>query len=301
MKRYIIASGGSSDSKLVSALIDIMYSTMGMGDSVSDLIEGIAYSDDIDAGEFYDPYEDYDADEVFRSMLSALVAKHSADIPDLIQYYFTEYDDTLLEEISTGSPSGKQSDLYKEIELIYDRMGEFPGGDVVKSAIEENIFNSNLIEDDAAELGYAIGHTYWQYIKSKEYGVRSNTASAVGVSIGCRDAIGGKYKYAFAQDISSYYYKDTYMSHKGMPSFTGYMLKFYKDGSALCADVFNLFCVSSKTVPNLAEWDIYDDVIYTFTFTDLDADGIDRASREIADWYDAHVQDAIDAAVNYRG
>lgn len=292
MKRYIYAARGSSDSKLVAALALVFLSTLDMGDSVDDLVEGLAFNADIELP------EDYDEDDMLNSVLTQLVSQRSATIPDALSYTFTEFADMLLEDISIHKPSGKDSKLYKAIKVIYDRMGEFPNGDAVKSAIEDNIFSSDLVKDDVAEIGYAIGNLYWRYIKSKEYGVRSNTASAVGVSIGCRDAIGGKYKFAFMQDISSYYYKDLYMNNKGMPSDTGYMLKFYKDGQAVCADVFNLYQISSGT-SGVVTWDIGNQVLDTFTFTEFDDASIDNAAHEIADWYDSHVQDAIDAAYNY--
>ena len=229
-----------------------------------------------------------------------MVAERSDVIPETLMYTFDEIEfvDMLLEEISTSKPSGKTSKLYKAIKTIYDHIGEFPGGAAVKVAIENNIFNSDLVQDNVGEVGYAIGNLYWRYITSEEYGVRSNFASAIGVSNGCRDAIGGKYKFAFMQDISNYYYEDLYMSNKGMPSATGYMLKFYKSGQAVCADVFNLYQVPSGT-SGVSTWDIGNQVLDTFTFTEFDDAGIDNAAHEVADWYDSHVQDAIDAALNY--
>jgi hypothetical protein len=293
MKRYIKSSGNSSDSRLVSAIIKVIWSCFGMGDSYSDIVEGLADLGNIDL-----PEDDYDEDKMLKSILNQLVAQRSSAIPEFIIYNFTEYPDMLLEEISTDSPSGKDSKLYKAIKTIYNRIGEFPGGDAVKSAIKENIFNSDLIMGNAAEIGYAIGSVYWKYIKSKEYGVRSNTACAIGVSMGCRDAIGGKYKYAFMQDISSYFYSDLRKQNPQMPSDTGYMLKFYNDRQAVCADVFNLYTVPSST-SGVVTWDIGNNIIHTFTFTEFDDAGIDTAAHEIADWYDSHVQDAIDAALNY--
>lgn len=288
MKRYIKSSGSSSDSRLVSALVEVLLSTLDMGDYVEDLVEGLA-----DLGNIELP-EEYDADTMLTSVLTQLVAQQSSAITDYIIYPFTEYPEMLLEDISIRTPSGKDSKLYKAIQVIYDHIGEFPGGDAVKSAIAENIFSSELISGNAAEVGYAIGNLYWKYIKSEEYGVRSNFASAVGVSHGCREAIGGKYKYAFMQDISSYYYSDLREEHPEMPSATGFMLKFYDyDNTTVCADVFNLF--QNNT------WDIGNQVIYTFTFNNIDDAGIDAAAREVAAWYDAHVQDAIDAALNYAG
>ena len=295
MKRYISsASGNSSNSRLVSALTEVIWSTLDMGDYISDVVESLA-----DLGDIELP-DDYDEDKMLKSVLNQLVSQHSSAIPDYFIYIFTEYPETLLREISTRSPSGKQSKLYKAIKTIYNSIGEFPGGGEIKSAIEENIFNSNLIEDNAAEVGYAIGNLYWQYIKSKEYGMRSNFASAVGVSVGCRRAIGGKYKYAFVQNISSYYYSDLRDKHPEMPLDTGYMIKFYKKGNAVCADVFNQYSVYPTPGSNYVEWKVGDQVIYTFTFTEFDDAGIDAAAREVAAWYDSHVQDAIDAAVSYR-
>lgn len=294
MKRYIYSSKGSADSQLVSALVKVTLSTLDMGTDVGEVVESYAMLDGIELPEEYDDYE------MLESILTQLVAQRSEDIPETLMYTFGEIEfvDMLLEEISTSKPSGKNSKLYKAIKTIYDCIGEFPGGDAVKVAIEDNIFNSDLAQDNVGEVGYAIGNLYWKYITSEEYGVRSNTASAIGVSNGCRDAIGGKYKFAFMQDISNYYYKDLYMNNKGMPSATGYMLKFYKSGSAVCADVFNLYQVPSGT-SGVVTWDIGNQVLDTFTFTEFDDAGIDNAAHEVADWYDSHVQDAIDAALNY--
>lgn len=294
MKRYIYSSRGSSDSKLVDAIVKVTLSTLDMGTYVEDIVEAYAQLGNIELP------EDYDADEMLNSVLTQLVAQRSEVIPETLIYTFDEIEfvDMLLEEISTSKPSGKASKLYKAIQTIYNRIGEFPGGDTVKTAIENNIFNSDLVQDNAGEVGYAIGNLYWEYIKSKEYGVRSGTASAIGVSNGCRAAIGGKYKFAFMQDISSYYYKDLYMNNTNMPSATGYMVKFYKEGQAVCADVFNLYQVPSGT-SGVVTWDISDQVLDTFTITDFDDVGIDNSAHEIADWYDSHVQDAIDAAYNY--
>ena len=302
MKKYISASGSSSDAKLVSALIAVIWSAFDMGDSLSDIVEGFADQGGIDLP------DEYNADEMLKSVLKQLVAQRSAAIPESFIYYFTEYPNILLDEISTDSPSGKDSKLYKAIQTIYDRIGEFPGGDSVKTAIEENIFNSERVEGNAAEVGYAIGLEYWRYIKSKEYGVRSNTASALGVSIGCREAIGGKYKYAFMQDISSYYYKDLYKQHSGMPSATGYMVKFYNQGNTVFADIFNLFQVPSST-PGVVTWDIDDAPVYTFDFSEYFGDdavvrydsAVETVSKAIAAWLDAHVEDAIESALEYKG
>lgn len=294
MKRYIYSSQGTYDSRLVSALVQVTWSTLDMGSSLGDVVEAYASLGNIELP------DEYNADKMLKSVLTQLVAQRSSVIPETLMYTFDEdeFVDMLLEEISTSKPSGKNSKLYKAIRTIYNCIGDFPGGNVVKAAIENNIFSSDLVKDNAGEVGYAIGHIYWEYIKRKEYGIRSNTASAVGVSNGCRAAIGGKYKFAFMQDISSYYYMDLLMNNKGMPYDTGYMLKFYKDGQAVCADVFNLYTVPSST-KGVVTWDIGDQVLYTFTFTEFDDAGIDAAAHEVADWYDAHVQDAIDAAYNY--
>lgn len=294
MKRYIYSSNGSTDSQLVSALITVTLATLDMGTYIDDVVESYAHLGNIELP------EEYDEDEMLKSVLTQLVATRSSVIPDTLMYTFDEIEfvDTLLEDISIRKPSGKNSKLYKAIKTIYDRIGEFPGGDAVKVAIENNIFNSDLVQDNVGEVGYAIGNLYWRYITSEEYGVRSNTASAVGVSNGCRDAIGGKYKFAFMQDISNYYYEDLYMNNKGMPSATGYMLKFYKSGQAVCADVFNLYQVPSGT-SGVTTWDIGNQILDTFTFTEFDDAGIDDAAHRVADWYDTHVQDAIDAAYNY--
>lgn len=296
MKKYIGAARKSSGSNLVSALCDVINSTLDMGDWLEDVVEGYADLGGIDLP------EEYDADEMLKSVLTELVNERSAAIPDSIVYNFTDYSDMMLEEISTRKPSGKNSKLYKAIETIYSQIGEFPGGDKVKKAIETTIFSSPLIEGDAAEIGYAIGCIYWRYITSPEYGTRSNTASAVGVSIGCRDAavLNGKYKYAFAQDISNYYYRDLRSQNPNMPSGTGYMVKFYNDGSDVYGDFFNLYTVPSST-KGVVTWDIGTTVLHTIKVAGSDDAAIESAAREIAEWYDAHVEDAINAAVQYAG
>lgn len=294
MKRYISSARKSSGSNLVSALREVIHSTLDMGDYLEDVVEGYA-----DMGGIELP-EDYDPDEMLNTVLTELVNKRSAAIPDSIVYNFTEFPGMLLDEISTSRPSGKQSKLYKAIETIYSQIGEFPGGDKVKKAIEDTIFNSSLIEGDAAEIGYAIGRIYWKYITSPEYGVRSNTASAVGVSNGCRDpeTINGKYKFAFEQDISSYYYKDLYRNTPDMPSATGYMVKFYNEGSDVCGDFFNLYTVPSST-KGVVTWDIGTTVLHTIKVAGSDDAAIESAAKEIAEWYDSHVDEAIEAAVQY--
>lgn len=294
MKRYISSARKSSGSNLVSALREVIHSTLDMGDYLEDVVEGYA-----DMGGIELP-EDYDPDEMLNTVLTELVNKRSAAIPDSVVYNFTEFPGMLLDEISTSRPSGKQSKLYKAIETIYSQIGEFPGGDKVKKAIEDTIFNSSLIEGDAAEIGYAIGRIYWKYITSPEYGVRSNTASAVGVSNGCRDpeTINGKYKFAFEQDISSYYYKDLYRNTPDMPSATGYMVKFYNEGSDVCGDFFNLYTVPSST-KGVVTWDIGTTVLHTIKVAGSDDAAIESAAKEIAEWYDSHVDEAIEAAVQY--
>ena len=188
MKRYISSSGRSSSSNLVSAISYVLKSTMEMGDSLEDIVEGLAFADDS-----IELPDEYDAEEMLNSILTQLVDQQSADLVDFIRYGFVEYPDMMLMEISTSSPSGTNSKLYNAIKTIYSQIGEFPGGEELKEVIEKNIFGSPITEGNAAEIGYLIGQLYWKYITRKEYGVRSNTASAVGVSIGCRDAIGGKY------------------------------------------------------------------------------------------------------------
>ena len=296
MKRYISSASASTNSKLVSALAYVIRSTMDMGDYLVDIVEGLA-----DLGGIELP-DDYNTDRMFKSVLNQLVDQKSVAIPDSIIYDFTEYPEMMLEEISTSSPSGKKSKLYKAINTIYNEIGAFPGGDSVKKAIEENIFNSALVEGNAAEIGYAIGHIYWKYITRPEYGNRSNTASAVGVSVGARDdkVINGKYKYAFVQDISSYFYSDLRKKNPGMPSDTGYMVKFYNEGADVYADFFNMYAVPSS-VRSVLTWDVGKKVLNTIKINGTDESAIESASREIADWFNTHVEDAIESALHYAG
>ena len=155
MKRYIYSSKGSADSQLVSALVKVTLSTLDMGTDVGEVVESYAMLDGIELPEEYDDYE------MLNSILAQLVAQRSEDIPETLMYTFGEIEfvDMLLEEISISKPSGKNSKLYKAIKTIYDRIGEFPGGDAVKVAIENNIFNSDLAQDNVGEVGYAIGDT----------------------------------------------------------------------------------------------------------------------------------------------
>lgn len=294
MKRYIRLSSNLGSSDLVDALCVVIYSTLDMGDYLEDVVGTYAQLGGIELP------DDYDADVMLIKVLTELVNQHSEIIPEGIIYNFTEYSDMLLDEIAMSRPSGKQSNLYKSINTIYSQIGKFPGGDSVKRAIEENIFSSPLVEGVAAEIGYAIGQIYWRYINRPEYGVRSNNASAIGVSNGCRSpkAINGKYKFAFMQDISSYYYEDL-MVQNHMPPFTGYMVKFYDDGSDVYADFFNLFVVSSTG--GVANWDIGTTVLHTIKINGSDDAAIESAAHEIADWYDDHVDEAIDAALDYAG
>jgi hypothetical protein len=292
MKRYISSARKTTSSDLVDALCVVIYSTLDMGDYLEDVVETYAQLGGIELP------DDYDADVMLIKVLTELVNQHSEIIPEGIIYNFTEYSDMLLDEIAMSRPSGKQSNLYKSINTIYSQIGKFPGGDSVKRAIEENIFSSPLVEGVAAEIGYAIGQIYWRYIDRPEYGVRTNNAGATGVSNGCRSpkAINGKYKFAFMQDISSYYYDDL-MVQNHMPPFTGYMVKFYDDGSDVYADFFNLFVVSSTG--GVANWDIGTTVLHTIKINGSDDAAIESAAHEIADWYDDHVDEAIDAALHY--
>lgn len=296
MKRYISSASASSNSKLVSALDYLLRCTIDFDNFLEDIVEGLAFAADIELP------EEYDEDKMLKTVLNQLVEQRSEVIPSDIIYIFTEFSEMLLEEISTSRPSGKNSKLYKVITTIYNQIGEFPGGDAVKKAIEDNIFSSDLVEGNAAEIGSAIGHIYWKYITRKEYGVRSNTASATGTSIGCRDddVINGKYKYAFVQDISSYYYEDTRKLHPNMPGDTGFMFKFYNEGADVYADVFNVFTVPSN-VKGVVTWDIGTTILDTIKINGTDEAAIESASREIANWYNTHVDEAIEAAVQYAG
>lgn len=294
MKRYVKSASATSSSKLVSALDYLLRCTIDWDNDLEDIVNGLAFAADIELP------DEYDEDRMLKTVLKQLVDQRSNTIPEYIIYPFTEYPETLLEEISTSSPSGKKSKLYKVISVIYSQIGEFPGGDAVKKAIEDNIFSSSLIEGNAAEIGYAIGHIYWEYITQPEYGVRSNFASAVGVSNGCRDdkVVNGKYKYGFVQEISSYYYEDLRKNNPGMPMDTGYVVKFYNEGADVYADIFNVYTVHSK-VEGVAEWDIGTTVLDTIKINGTDEAAIESAAREIADWYNTHVDAAIESAVQY--
>ena len=266
--------------ELTDAIFYVMSSNMGMGDSLIDEADYLAGA----AGISYDLDED-DAKDTILNAISELIRIKSSTLTEYLKYFFTEPDliDEIFEDVVTSSMPAHRSLMFIAVHTIYEGIGGIPGGNVIKHAIQQNIYDPlGDFPVDAAKVGWAIGHIYWRYVTAPEYGPRSNGMMSVGHTVQ-----GSKYSYEFTKEISSYHYSDR--SHaRLLPRGVGYTCKFRESESSVIADIYAIAVYSntSEVIANTPD--------YSVTISDFEDKDIEAASHEIADWLNGHVEDAIE-------
>lgn len=283
MKRYIKCSNSTNGKSLVDAIRMIIWSTLAMGDSIDEPAEYLAEL----AGYDYD-YSEMDGYDLCDAALTILVNDKSSELVDFMNYYFTE-DDLIIVLVEN---SIHNEELVSAIKLFYDAIGSFPGGNAVRNNIETNIFNSPIyLGMDATNIGYDIGHTYWQYVTAKEYGVKSNTCYTVGSG-----TVEDGYVYTFGKDISSYYFRNEY-PNQSIPSFCGFEFKVRSEGEGAVVDAY-LNIAYSKEGSGYSQH-ANGDLVESWIVPNGNSDTIDKVSHDIAQWLDSNVEFAIQNGVEF--
>jgi len=270
---------------LEDAAFYLICSSMDMGDSLRDEAEYLADK----AGIAYDTNLDTD-EEILKSALDKLVAMRSSELCEYLKYYFTdEFSvDNIFDDIVRSKGHLYDSDTYLAVKTIYADIGGIPGGHVIQDAIQTNILEPlGTYNIDAARVGSQIGHLYWQYVTAPEFGGVTNGGSVTG----CReDDTSDGYVYQFYRSISNYYFRDNYPG-KVIPWEVGFVCRFRESGREVIADIFNW-----------AKLETYDEITvdipaYSITISEFDDENIDTVSQEIGDWFNTHVNDAIEFGI----
>ena len=266
---------------LVNAIIYLIQTCIDMGDDIEETASFLAE----EAGMDYDELED-DVDATLSEALDILINNRYAALPEFLNYYFTE--DYLLDFILDDLVSDDK--MINNLQVIYNALGNFPGGNQVKANMKTNVFDFiDTYALDAAKVGYEIGHEYWRYITNPVYGVRTNSVFAVGHMI-----TEGKYVYSFAQDISSYYYRDAYLDVSHLPSSVGYEFRFREDDDVVVVDIYPFATDLEPTNSRSVTYTYADKPIDYIVISDFSADSISTTSQTIAQWLDEYAMDAID-------
>lgn len=268
--------------KSLSASIGyVILSNMSMGDSIWDEAEYLAQQ----AGISYGTYEDEDPIELCHRAINALVHMKSSELTSYLKYYFTEPEmvKDIFDYIVCSWGLTYRSPMYIAVHCIYENIGNIPGGNVVRKAIQENIYDP--LEDfaiDAAKVGRAIGEVYWQHISAPEYGPASNSGSTTG-HVTQHD----EYSYEFSKEISNYYFRDR-CSGPQCPRGVGFTCKFRESGPDVIADIY-IIAVYSSNGEMISDTPAYSVIISSFDFSDIIA-----AAKQIADYFNNNVEEAIE-------
>ena len=265
---------------LVNAIFYLIQTCRSLEDDIEETASFLAEEARID----YDEFED-DVDATISEALDILINDRAAVLPEFLNYYFTE--DYLLDFIIEDLAANDQ--MENNLQIIYNALGNFPGGNQVKSNIKTNVFDFiDTYALDAAKVGYEIGHEYWKYITNPVYGVRTNDVFAVGHMI-----TDGKYVYSFGQDISNYYYRDAYLDVQHLPQFVGYEFRFREDGDDVVVDIYPFAINLEPTNSHGTTYTYADKPIDYIVISDFSADAISTTAQTIAQWLDEYAMDAI--------
>jgi len=275
-----------SSMSLEDAIFYLISNSLDMGDSLRDEAEYLADQ----AGIEYDTTIDTDTD-ILNGALSKLVTTRSSALCEYLKYYFDDelYVEHIFDAIIGSWELTESSTIYVVVKIIYSDISAFPGGRVVQDAIQRNILDPlGTYDIDAAKVGKRIGHLYWMLVDRPEYGDVSNSASALGHLVS-----DGIYSYQFSKDISSYYFQDRYPG-QDCPWEVGFICKFRGEGRNVVADIFAYTKIDSQNII------IADEPSLSVIISDFDDASISAATRQIADWYNTHIEDAIDFGIqNY--
>lgn len=266
---------------LINAIFYLIQTCRSLGD---DDIEGTASFLAEESGIDYDEFED-DVDDTIMSALDILIDERSATIPEFLNYSFT--DEYLLDFIIDDF--AEDNKMQDNLQIIYNALGNFPGGNQVKANLKTNVFDFvDTYALDAAKVGYAIGHEYWKYVTNPVYGVKSNDVFTVGHVI-----TEGKYAYSFAKDISSYYYRDAYLDVSHLPGSVGYEFRFREDGDDVVVDIYPFATNLEPTNSYGTTYTYADKPVDYIVISDFSADSISATAQTIAQWLDEYAMDAI--------
>ena len=271
---------------LEDAIFYLISNSMDMGDSLRDEAEYLAQT----AGIEYDTTIETDS-EILNKALTKLVSTRSSDLCEYLKHYFD--DEYSVEQIFNAIVDSweliEDSIIYMVVKIIYADIGAFPGGRVVQNAIQTNILDPlGAYDIDAAKVGKRIGRVYWMLVDRPEYGDVSNSADAVGHLVS-----DGTYSYQFSKDISNYYFQDRFPG-QDCPWDVGFICKFRGEGRNVIADIFAFTRIDSQNTI------VSNSPVCSIVISDFDDASISTATRQIADWYNTHVDDAIDFGIqNY--
>lgn len=265
---------------LVNAILYLIQTCRSLGDDIEETASFLAE----EAGMDYDELED-DVDATLAEALDILINDRSDVLPEFLNYYFTE--DYLLDFILDDIVS--KDKMINNLQVIYNALGNFPGGNQVKANMKTNVFDFvDTYALDAAKVGYEIGQEYWRYITNPVYGVRTNSAFAVGHMV-----TEGKYAYSFGQDISSYYYRDAYLDVQHLPSFVGYEFRFREDGDDVVVDIYPFATNLEPTNSYGTTYTYADKPVDYIVISDFSAESLSATAQTIAQWLDEYAMDAI--------
>jgi len=125
---------------LIEAFIYFNTFNMGMGDSLYDTAHWLADEAGLDLETNYEYYDDLDDEDLMLEALEKIVVNKPELIPNTLLYVFTE--DNLIEDVLDELESPYRKQMWENLDLVYETIGNFPGGDKVKEAMEKNIFDA---------------------------------------------------------------------------------------------------------------------------------------------------------------
>ena len=269
-----------SSMSLEDAVISLIFNSVDMGGSLQDDAEYLAQAAGINYDINIEPAED-----VLTMALTKLVTTRSSELCEYLKNYFDdEYSiEQIFDAIISSWELTGSSEIYVAVKVIYADISMFPGGRIVQNAIQTNILDPlGAYDIDAAKVGKHIGNLYWMLIDRPEYGEVSNSGDTLGHYI-----FDKTYSYQFSKDISSYYFHDR-CPNTHCPWNVGFVCKFRGEGRNVVADIFAYVTLDSQNTI------ISDTPVYSVIISDFDEASISAATRQIADWYNTHVDDAID-------
>ena len=131
------------DSGLVNAIEFLTTFNLGMGDSMSDVVEWFCW-------EAYHDYNHYAEDEygnpppddyMIEDSLTKLVKERNKFIPETLNYLFTEEDliDDIIEVLEGNSYMARRDTMLEALETVYFTIDKFPKGQIAKNNLKLNI------------------------------------------------------------------------------------------------------------------------------------------------------------------
>ena len=165
------------------AMAYLTKSTLGMGDSLEDLVDNIAYSVNMNLDTCDMSYEQLE--KALVTVYIKMAKEYPEQITENVDYFFEAgYDETFEEDIKYSSEKdAKQSKIYKSLSevLIYLKMKNGSLDTITKL---ENLLNKiGNINKTTLDIAYNVGHHYYSYLDEKLFGTISNDCGTVGIKI----------------------------------------------------------------------------------------------------------------------